>query len=139
MTWTTFLLITGSVYGLYYGLNLLFDGLRGGKAASTPHDADELVFSEDTDPEPVDIGEVTFDGPPPDFPGFPAPSGAAVPRAQAPMPADAIPPGFDAAPTTAALPLSAPVLQSTGAVSIRELFELARQDLIEFTKGAADA
>ncbi|WP_316777934.1 hypothetical protein [Pedobacter antarcticus] len=105
MNWTQFLLSLAAVYSLYYLLNVLFDLLKSRGQPATDNGQDELVFSEDHQPRQVSADEPT--------------AGAA--------------PGTDAEPKSRQSISSGP-LQSTGGVSLKQLFSLAQSDLIEYTK-----
>lgn len=105
MNWTQFLLSLAAVYSLYYLLNVLFDLLRSRGQPAAEGGQDELVFSEEHQPRQVSADE--------------PPAGAA----QDP---DAEPKNRQA--------ISSGPLQSTGGVSLKQLFFLAQSDLIEYTK-----
>jgi len=105
MNWTQFLLSLAAVYALYYLLNIVFDLLRSRAQPSADGEQDELVFSEEHQPQ-----EVGTDPPP-----------VSDQQTQ------------DAEPKSRQAISSGP-LQTTGGVSIRQLLTLVQDDLIEYTK-----
>lgn len=105
MNWTQFLLSLAAVYSLYYLLNVLFDLLRSRGQPAAEAGHDELVFTEEHQPRQVSADE--------------PPAGEAK--------------GPDAEPRSRQAISSGP-LQSTGGVSLKQLFSLAQSDLIEYTK-----
>jgi hypothetical protein len=105
MNWTQFLLSLAAVYSLYYLLNVLFDLLRSRGQPAAEGGQDELVFTEEHQPRHVSGDE---------------PSAG---ESQGP---DANPKSRQA--------ISSGPLQSTGGVSLKQLFSLAQSDLIEYTK-----
>ncbi|KAA8476854.1 hypothetical protein BDE36_1291 [Arcticibacter tournemirensis] len=105
MNWTQFLLSLAAVYSGYYLLNVLFDLLRSRGQPSAEEGQDELVFSEEHQPRQV--------------------------SSEQPPAGDAQDP--DAEPKSRQAISSGP-LQSTGGVSLKQLFSLAQSDLIEYTK-----
>jgi len=114
MNWTSFLLTLALAYMAYYGLNLLFDLLIARKPPKTDSPGDVLFFDEDVRPEIIvsaqEPSAQTETEPP-----------TAAPAAQ---PTETLnePPAQ----------LSGPI-RSTGAVGIKELFNLAKNNLIEYT------
>ena len=105
MNWTKFVFILTIVYSLYYLLNILFDLFKSRGNLSLSESVHELVFSEAEQPKQVDIDEVVDD------------------KSQI----------MDSEPSSRRVISSGP-LQSTGGVSIKQLFSLAQSDLIEYTK-----
>jgi len=105
MNWTQFLLSLAAVYSLYYLLNVVFDLLRSRGQPAADGGQDELVFSEAHQPRQVGTDE---------------------PPAGATQDPDAEPKSRQA--------ISSGPLQSTGGVSLKQLFSLAQSDLIEYTK-----
>ncbi len=105
MNWTQFLLSLAAVYSLYYLLNVLFDLLRSRGQPAAERSQDELVFSEEHLPRQVSADE--------------PPAGTTQ--------------GPEAEPKIRQAISSGP-LQSTGGVSLKQLFSLAQSDLIEYTK-----
>jgi hypothetical protein len=105
MNWTQFLLSLAAVYSLYYLLNVVFDLLRSRGQPVTDGGQDELVFSEEHKPRQVSTDE--------------PPAGAIQDPNTEPKSRQAI---------------SSGPLQSTGGVSLKQLFSLAQSDLIEYTK-----
>lgn len=59
MNWTQFLLSIAAAYSLYYLLNILFDIIRSRGQPITGTNQDELVFSEETQPNQVGSDEVS--------------------------------------------------------------------------------
>lgn len=119
MNWTSFLLTLALAYMAYYGLNLLFDLLISRKPPGADSTGDVLFFDEDVRPEII------------------VPTDEPAPRIDAETVAAAQPEARQASQTTEmpdAPPqgLSGPV-RSTGAVGLRELFNLAKDNLIEYT------
>lgn len=104
MNWTQFLFSLAAVYSLYYLLNVIFDLLRSRGQPSAEDAEDELVFSEEHQPQQIQ----------PDQPA----AGAANPETE-PKSRQAI---------------SSGPLQTTGGVSIQQLLSLVQGDLIECTK-----
>lgn len=105
MNWTQFILSLAGIYLIYYLLNLLFDLLRPRPNAGKNSGQQELTFFEDHQPEIV-MDEVD--------------EGEVVKyEAELPESRQAMPSG---------------ILQSTGGVSLKQLFSLAQSDLIEFTR-----
>jgi hypothetical protein len=107
MTWTNFLLTLLFIYLLYYGLNLAYDLLLAGKQPRSPTTQEEFIFLDDYQPELM-----TYDESEDIAPVFPGSvnqfgSGALIPG----------------------------LIGTTGGVSMVEMFNLAKDDLIEFTKG----
>lgn len=105
MNWTQFLLSLAAVYSLYYLLNFLFDLLRSRGQPANERSQDELVFPEEHQPKQVSSGETVF---------------------QESHHSESEPIGRQA--------ISSGPLQSTGGVSLKQLFSLAQSDLIEYTK-----
>jgi len=119
MNWTSFLITLALAYMAYYGLNLLFDLLISRKPPKTDSTGDVLFFDEDVRPEIIVPAEV------PD----PQTDKATVTAVQ-----DETPEVPQTSGTMDELrpQLSGP-LRSTGAVGLRELFNLAKDNLIEYT------
>jgi hypothetical protein len=110
MNWTNFLVFLTLAYLTYYGLNLLYDLLMGRKPSSPKMKDDTLIFEEDIQPEiitytPNDIPERT------------------VPQDE-PI-ASIILPKTSKGTTGNVF--------STGAIGLKELFSLAKNNLIEYT------
>ena len=104
MNWTQFLLGLMAFYLFYYLLNILFDLLRNGRPSPEEGDQQELVFSEETMPEEI------------------LPEMWEVPGQQ------------QVTAKESRQSISSGLLQSSGAVGIKELFGLAQAGLIEYTK-----
>lgn len=119
MNWTSFLITLALAYMAYYGLNLLFDLLISRKPPKTDSTGDVLFFDEDVRPEIIVPAEV------PD----PQTDKATVTAVQDETPEMPQTSGTMDEPTPQ---LSGPV-RSTGAVGLRELFNLAKDNLIEYT------
>jgi len=113
MKWNEFLMVLAGIYLAYYGLNLVFDLINAKERDGRKDDDDKgvLHFSQD-EPELIVPEE--------------KPSDAAAPASMSfgledPEPAK---PGV----------LGAMGIVSTGAVGLKELFALAKDDLIEYTR-----
>lgn len=107
MTWTNFLLTLLFVYLLYYGLNLAYDLLLAGKQPRSPTAQEEFIFLDEHQPELITYDESEDIAPA--TPGSPDlfGSGALIPG----------------------------LIGTSGGVTMVEMFNLAKDDLIEFTKG----
>lgn len=107
MSWTNFLIIIFIVYLVYYSLNLFFDLLISPKTSSGEIAEDELFFSRTFSPELITLR---------DEPETPP----AVPdKTDAPGPS----PVFASGP-----------IGSSGGVGLKQLFSLAKNNLIEHTR-----
>lgn len=112
MNWTSFLITLALIYLAYYGLNLLYDLLTARRPPGSESTGDVLFFDEDVRPEIIEPAD------------DPLPQTATEPsEPDTPPPAAAAPPAGG---------LSGKVL-STGAVGLKELFNLAKDNLIEYT------
>lgn len=110
MTWTNFLLILLVIYLTYYGLNVIFDLFMARKQPGSESDQDVLFFNEDISPELITYEE----------------------ESEAPAPQSLLEnPEPD---TSKQSNFTSGLLRSTGAVGIKELFNLAKDDLIEYTR-----
>ncbi|MEJ5993248.1 hypothetical protein WG904_02365 [Pedobacter sp. Du54] len=105
MNWTQFLLSLAAVYCLYYLLNVLFDLLRSREQPASEAGQEELIFSEEHQPT-----RISSDG-----------TATSLAKAAAPE-------------VESRQSISSGQLQSTGGVSLKQLFSLAQSDLIEYTK-----
>src|SRR5690606_5546069 len=110
MNWTSFLLTLTLVYLAYYGLNLLYDLLMSRRPPASDSKGDTLFFEKDIRPEIIEYIEQPTVKPEP----------------------------TDAEPTEPIAPKVHPVgihgnVISTGAVGIKDLFNLAKNNLIEHT------
>ena len=114
MNWTTFLLTIAFAYLAYYGLNLLYDLLMTRRVPKTDSARDLLFFDEDVRPEIIEPAD------------DPAPETETAPSARHD------PPQAPPSPISPQPGLSGPI-RSTGAVGLRELFNLAKDNLIEYT------
>lgn len=112
MNWTSFLFTLALVYLAYYGLNLLYDMLRTRRPPKTDSTGDVLFFDEDVRPEIIV---------PPEEP---------APQADADPETPHIPQATDMPDEPRGL---SGTIRSTGAVGLRELFHLAKDNLIEYT------
>lgn len=105
MNWNQFLLSLAAVYLFYYALNVIFDLMfRSGKLPGAEDKGQELTFFENNLPEQITADTET----------------ATQHQTQ-------VPPNARQA-------ISSGLLQTTGAVGIKQLFALAHADLIEYTK-----
>jgi hypothetical protein len=110
-TWTQFLTAMATAYFGYYSLNLIADMMRQGRTATATRDEPDELFFDDEEPPVVALPESEADE---------DTSEESQPEQEAPVSEEPV-------------VLGGPV-ESTGAVSIRELFQLARMDLIEYTR-----
>ena len=106
MNWNHFLLLLTAIYLGYYAINIIADLYLKKSPPGTDAGQDVLFFSEDSQPEII-IYEDT-------------PEQAATP------PDTAMPAQPQAYPS--------PTLESTGAVSLKELIRVAQAGLIQYTK-----
>ena len=106
MNWNQFLTYLSAVYVLYYTGTILFDYLRSRRQPTVREHDDELFFSDDAVPRLVVPEEYETDP---------------LPEQHTSKPGifSSIPGGL---------------MESTGGVSIKELFDLAKIDAIEYTK-----
>ncbi|VTP91428.1 hypothetical protein [Sphingobacterium daejeonense] len=114
MNWTTFLLTLTLAYAAYYGLNLLFDLLITRKPPASQDNDEILFFEEHTEPQLIDYQEE----PEPVVPPEPEPR-------EVPQP----PVGKNGQQNIASA-----IIHATGAVGLKQLFSLAKGDLIEHTR-----
>lgn len=110
-TWTQFLTGVATGYFGYYSLNLIADMMRRTRTAAATEDQPEELFFDDEE-APILV----------------LPSGTADEGASGEPDIEE-----ESAPPVVPTVIGGPV-ESTGAVSIRELFQLARMDLIEYTR-----
>lgn len=111
MNWNHFILLLTGIYLGYYAVNILADLYFKRQPPGKEADQDVLFFSEDSQPEII-----LYD----DAPEQPV---AALPAPQ---------PGLPAQEPQQAYP--APVMESTGAVSLKELIRVAQQGVLQYTK-----
>jgi len=112
MNWTTFLLTLTLAYAVYYGLNLLFDLLIA-RRPPTSQDNDEVLFFEEyTPPQLIDYQEE------PETDALPEPQEEPQPPAEKIGQRD----------------IASAIIHATGAVGLKQLFNLAKDDLIEHTR-----
>jgi len=105
MNWTQFSLNLLTLYFLYYMLNICFDLIKSGKRDVTDPTQDELVFSEEHQPKRIQ--------PEQNFAELSTTPNIESNTRQA---------------------ISSGKIQTTGGVSLKELFSLAQSNLIEYTK-----
>ncbi|WP_207423772.1 hypothetical protein [Desertivirga brevis] len=105
MKWSQFLLYLSSIYMLYYSINFLFDFLRFKRYERQVPEDETIFFAGEVEPTLV----VTQD----------EPVEVAKPPSVNPV-------------IISSYPIED--LQSTGGVSLKELFELAKQDVIQLTR-----
>lgn len=110
MNWTNFLVFLTLAYLTYYGLNLLYDLLMGRKPSSPKKNQDTLIFEEDIQPEiltyaPSEIPEQ-------------------IVAEDEPIVSTTLPKASQG---------TAGNVFSTGAIGLKELFSLAKNNLIEYT------
>lgn len=110
MTWTNFLLILLLVYLAYYGLNVILDLFMAPKMPASESEQEVLFFNEESNPELITYEEESE-----------MLTAATMPEELEPTP-----------PKQAEF--TSGLLNSTGAVGIKELFNLAKDDLIEYTR-----
>ncbi|WP_262246529.1 hypothetical protein [Parapedobacter soli] len=116
MNWTSFLLTLALIYLAYYGLNLLYDLFTTRRPPGTEKAGNVLFFDEDVRPQIIEPAD------------DPLPESGAEPTQPAQDEAD-VTPLAERPP----IGLSGPIL-STGAVGLKELFNLAKDNLIEHTR-----
>ncbi|MCT1525842.1 hypothetical protein ACS126_03190 [Sphingobacterium lactis] len=109
MNWTQFAMALTSIYGIYYGLNILWDFMRSGKDVADTNHTETLVFDETAEPQVV---RLQMDEP--------IVSERANIQDYTPLKVET-PPNIGVTPET------------SGAVKIKQLFELARHEMIEYT------
>ncbi|MEJ6979745.1 hypothetical protein WG906_04745 [Pedobacter sp. P351] len=109
MNWTHFLLNLTAIYLLYYALNILFDFAKNRSPGSPKEDSDTLFFAEKVEPELValDDGEDSFE---------------TVSFKMTPV----SPPTIEALPTFN--------FQSSGGEKLKDIFALAKLNIIEHTR-----
>lgn len=118
MNWTTFLLTLALAYAAYYGLNLLFDLLIGRKPPASQDNDEVLFFEEHTEPQLIDYQEE------PEPVAQPEPEPETEPQ-DTPRPAGR---------KTVQQDIASAIIHATGAVGLKQLFNLAKDDLIEHTR-----
>jgi len=104
MSWTTFLTVVFIVYLVYYGLNLLYDLFKAKRLPETDDYSEELFFTDDSEPELIELKSETSVAE--------ANSNPQSPKAY-----------FSSGPVA-----------STGGVGLKQLFFMAKDNLIEFTR-----
>jgi len=111
MNWNHFILLLTGIYLGYYAINIVADLFLKKKPQGEIVDQDVLFFSEDTQPEIIiydDEPEQTVDT-----------TAATRQNLPAQEPAQTYP---------------APAMESTGAVSLKELIRVAQAGLLQYTK-----
>lgn len=116
MNWTTFLLTLTFAYATYYGLNLLFDLLITRKPPASQDNDEILFFEEHTEPQLIDYQEE------------PEPVAVAEPETEALE--ESQPPAGKSGQQN----IASSIIHATGAVGLKQLFNLAKGDLIEHTR-----
>ncbi|WP_428330354.1 hypothetical protein [Mucilaginibacter sp.] len=111
MNWNHFILLLTGIYLGYYAINILADLYLKKKPPGEESDQEVLFFSEDAQPEII----IYDDGPEQAVNAAPA-SGQDSPAQE---PAQAYP---------------SPVLESTGAVTLKGLMRVAQAGLLQYTK-----
>lgn len=114
MNWTTFLLTLTLAYAVYYGLNLLFDLLIARRPPTSQDNDEVLFFEEHTQPQLIDYQEE------PETDALPEPE----PQEEPQPPAEKI----------GQRDIASAIIHATGAVGLKQLFNLAKNDLIEHTR-----
>ena len=107
MSWTNFLIVIFIVYLVYYSLNLLFDLLISSKPTQGEIAEDELFFSQTFSPELISAEETKE-----------------IAENQKDNPGDSRPSSI----------LSPSPISSSGGVALKQLFSLAKNNLIEHTR-----
>ena len=111
MNWNHFILLLIGVYLGYYAINILADLYLKQKAPGGETDRDILFFSEDSQPEIIVYDDE------------PEQEENAVTAARQESPTQETAPAYPS-----------PVLESTGAVSLKELIKVAQAGLLQYTK-----
>jgi len=106
MSWTNFLIVIFIVYLVYYLLNLLFDLFLSSRLADSEIEEDELFFTETFAPELISLEEKTEQ-------------------------ADVADAGKGGRPASF---ISSGPISSSGGVGLKQLFSLAKDNLIEHTR-----
>ena len=107
MNWNQFFIYLSAVYILYYTCAILFDYLKIRRQGTVEPDEDEFFFSEEVVPQLI-LPEEEASEP--------------IPQQNKPK-------------NNTIVSLTSGLLESTGGVSIRELFDLAKIDAIEYSRG----
>jgi hypothetical protein len=111
MNWNHFILLLIGIYLGYYGVNIIADLYLKRKPQGLETDQDILFFSEDSQPEIIIYDDE------------PEQTATAAPTQQPDLPAEAPSQVYPA-----------PVMESTGAVSLKELIKVAQAGVLQFTK-----
>lgn len=114
MNWTTFLLTLTLAYAAYYGLNLLFDLLITRKPPASQDNDEILFFEEHTEPQLIDYQEEPESVDPPE------PEPREVPKLSVEK--------------NGQQNIASAIIHATGAIGLKQLFTLAKDDLIEHTR-----
>lgn len=111
MNWNHFILLLIGIYLGYYAVNILADLYLKQKAPGGETDQDILFFSEDSQPEII-----VYDDEP------------------EPVLDASVKSGQESSTPETAPTYPSPVLESTGAVSLKELIKVAQAGLLQYTK-----
>lgn len=111
MNWNHFILLLIGIYLGYYAINILADLYLKQKTPNGATDQDFLFFSEDSQPEII-----IYDNEPEQLVN-------SATSSQQDAPAQEAAPAYPS-----------PVLESTGAVSLKELIKVAQAGLLQYTK-----
>ena len=111
MNWNHFILLLTGIYLGYYAVNILADLYLKRQPPGEEADQDVLFFSEDSQPEIILYDDM------------PEPPVTAGPAAAQDLPVQEQPQAYPA-----------PAMESTGAVSLKELIRVAQQGVLQFTK-----
>lgn len=127
MNWTTFLIALALCYLAYYGFNLLYDLLMSRRQPPEESPGELLFFDRDDRPQLI-VPEETGDDLSEDD-AMEADEPVALPPRQTETP-----PNSPLLPPAATTGISG-TIRSTGAVGLRELFGMAKENLFEYTGG----
>jgi|SRR5690606_4512401 len=127
MNWTTFLIALALCYLAYYGLNLLYDLLMSRRQPPEESPGELLFFDRDDRPQLIVPEETGDDLPEEDAMETDGPMPLPPRETETPPQTPLLPPAARAG-------LSGPI-RSTGAVGLRELFGMAKDNLFEYTGG----
>lgn len=109
MNWNHFLLLLTCLYIGYYAINIVADILMDKRLKAPENEPDILFFTDNIEPELILPEE-----------DIPEETGMVL---QSMPSSDGTPPGIVSG-----------LLESTGAVALKDLFRLAQEDLIQYTK-----
>lgn len=117
MNWTNFLLTLTLLYLSYYGINLLYDMLRARKPLKDVSADELLFFDQETNPQLIIPNQEPLE----DYDG----------SSDQVIDIDLDEPKLETADRY--VNASSNLIHSTGAVGLKELFNLAKDNLIEYT------